>query len=166
MSRSQTRWLRLVLFQSIQSKITYQPGKANIVTDALSRSRPQVQAQSKEKNQIQQQHRLRPAEGQETKDSRFLFAAILLTGVKKGQLKTVQEEQKADPVLRTDFKLPKVKLTHRGMQISPQGILYKVMDGEQLMMVPHELCQKILVENHDVPTTGHVGINKTVDVIE
>ena len=34
------------------------------------------------------------------------------------------------------------------------------------MMVPHELRQKILVENHDVPTTGHVGINRTVDLIK
>ena len=40
------------------------------------------------------------------------------------------------------------------------------MDGKQLMMVPHELLQKILVENHDVPTTGHVGINRTVDLIK
>ena len=40
------------------------------------------------------------------------------------------------------------------------------MDGEQLMMVPHELRQKILVENHDVPIAGHVGINGTVDLIK
>ena len=34
------------------------------------------------------------------------------------------------------------------------------------MMVPHELRQKILVENHDVPITGHVGINGTMDLIK
>ena len=33
------------------------------------------------------------------------------------------------------------------------------------MMVPHELRQKILVENHDVPIAGHMGINGTVDLI-
>ena len=32
----QSRWLRLGLFQSIQPKMVYQPGKANIVADALS----------------------------------------------------------------------------------------------------------------------------------
>ena len=64
--------------------------------------------------------------------------------MEKAQLKTVQEAHKADPVLTTYFKLPKTELTHRGMQVSPQGILYKVMDGEQLMMVPHELRQEDL----------------------
>ena len=38
------------------------------------------------------------------------------------------------------------------------------MGDEQLMIVPHELHQKILVENHDVPIVAHVGINKTVDL--
>ena len=78
------------------------------------------------------------------------------TGVEKAELKTVQEAQKADPVLTTYFKLPKAELTHKGMQVSPQGILYKVMDHEQSMMVLHELRQKILVENHDVPIAGHL----------
>ena len=34
------------------------------------------------------------------------------------------------------------------------------------MMVPHELRQKILVENHDVLATGHVEINRIVDLIK
>ena len=88
------------------------------------------------------------------------------TGVEKAQLKIVQEAQKADPILTIYFILPKAELIYRGMQVSPQGILYKVMDGEQLMIVLHELRQKILVENHDVPTAGYVGINTTVDLIK
>ena len=86
--------------------------------------------------------------------------------MERAELKTVQEAQKADPILTKHFNLPKAELTRRGMQISPQGILYKVMDGKQLMMVPHELRQKILVENHDVPTVGHVGINRIMDLIK
>ena len=87
-------------------------------------------------------------------------------GVKKAELKVVQEAQEADPVLTKYFKLPKAELAHRGMRVSPQVILCKVMDDEQMMMVPHELCQKILVEHHDVPTVGHVGINRIVDLVK
>ena len=40
LSRSQTRWIRLGLFQLIQPKINYLPGKANVVADTLNSSRP------------------------------------------------------------------------------------------------------------------------------
>ena len=86
--------------------------------------------------------------------------------MEKAQLKTVQEAQRAYPVLTQYFKLSKAELTRRGMQVSPQEILYKAIDDEQLMMVPYELRQKILVEHHDVPTAGHVGINRIVDLIK
>ena len=38
LSWAQTKWIRLGLFQSIRPTIKYQPRKANIVADALSRS--------------------------------------------------------------------------------------------------------------------------------
>ena len=38
LTRVQTRWLRLGLFQSIRPTIKYQPGKGNVVADALSQS--------------------------------------------------------------------------------------------------------------------------------
>ena len=39
LSRTQTRWVRLGFFRSIQPTIVYQPRKANILADALSRSK-------------------------------------------------------------------------------------------------------------------------------
>ena len=91
----------------------------------------------------------------------------LSTSVERAELKIVQKAQQADPVLTKYFDLTKAELTRRGVQISPQRILCKVMDGEELMIVPHEpLRQKILVENHDVRTVGHVGINQIVDLIK
>ena len=78
-------------------------------------------------------------------------------GVERAELKAIQEAQRADPVLAKYFNLPKAKLARRGMQVSPQGNPYKVIEGEQLMMVPHELRQKILVENHDVSIAGAWG---------
>ena len=38
LTRSQTRWSRLGLFQSIYPTIKYQPGKANTVANAFSKS--------------------------------------------------------------------------------------------------------------------------------
>ena len=38
LTRVQTRWLRLGLFQPIRPTIKYQLGKANVLADALSRS--------------------------------------------------------------------------------------------------------------------------------
>ena len=48
LSRVQTRWLRLGLFQSIRPIVKYQPRKANIVADALSRSQRPAAEETKE----------------------------------------------------------------------------------------------------------------------
>ena len=56
LSWSQTRWIRLGLFQSIQPKIKYFPCKANVVTDTLSKSRP-----PREQDQESKQHKIQAA---------------------------------------------------------------------------------------------------------
>ena len=78
---SQTKWIRLGLFQYIQPKMVYQPGKANIVADALSRSRSQNKNHSKEQDQIKQQQGLQSAEGQEGEEQGFLVATTSSTCV-------------------------------------------------------------------------------------
>ena len=60
-------------------------------------------------------------------------------GISLKELEDFIDAQKADVVLTKFRELSRVDLTRRGRQISPQGLLYKVMDDEQLMMVPREL---------------------------
>ena len=40
------------------------------------------------------------------------------------------------------------------------------MDGEQLVVVSHELQKQILVENHDKSAAEYMGINRIVDIIK
>ena len=48
LSRVQTWWIRLGFFQSIQPIIQYQPGKANIIADGLSKSQGTRQMETEE----------------------------------------------------------------------------------------------------------------------
>ena len=51
LSRSQTRWIRLGLFLSIQPRIKYLLGKAHVVANSLNRSTlPTTQDQESEQN--------------------------------------------------------------------------------------------------------------------
>ena len=77
---------------------------------------------------------------QDTEYERYFFmTTISAAGISSKELEDFIDAQKADPVLTKFRELSKVDLTRRGMQISPQGLLYKVVDGEQLMMVPRKL---------------------------
>ena len=78
--------------------------------------------------------------------------------VEESELMAFRDAQQADPVLKKLLELPEVELKCKNFGISPQGILVKVEDNNQRLVVPQEMRQKTLQENHDVPAVGHVGI--------
>ena len=158
LSRTQSRWVRLGLLQSINPKFRYHLGKANIVADALSRSRPHW---TEDKNIDH------PAQRGADED----LAGVMTVQASSAQLSTadlqhIEEVQKTDEELQEKFSQSEEQLQKKNFRISPQEILYHVEGDQWLMVVPKVLQQKIIQENHDVPTIEHVGLNRIVHHIK
>ena len=138
----------------------YQPGKANMVADALSWSRPNAAKSEESAHQEQQIDQDAEAQGDQ------VFTVISLVSMDKSELMAFRDAQQADPVLKTLLKLPEIELKRKNFEKSPQGILVKVEDDKHRPVVLQVMRQKILQENHDVPTVGQVGIQRTVDLVK
>ena len=137
----------------------YQPGKANIVADALSWSRPSV----KSEESAQQEQQNDQDAGVQNDQAFTVTSSVRLDD---SELIAFRDAQQADPVLKTLCELPEMELQCRNFEISSRGILVKVEDDQRRPVVPKDMRQKILQENHDVPTVGHVGIQRTVDLVK
>ena len=97
-----------------------------------------------------------------------VLQAIQATSISlsKQEIKQFLDAQLQDKAIQKLVALASEELKRRKMKISPQGILYHVEDGHELMLVPQSLRQKIMKENHDVPSIGHMGQYRTVDLIK
>ena len=139
--------------------MVYQLDKANIVADALSRSQPSA-AKSEESAHQEQEDQ----DAVQQFDQAFTVTSLVQAS--ETELIAFKNAQQADPILRTFFTLLVMELKRRNFELSPQGILVKVEDKVRRPVVPQELRQKILQENHDVAIVGHVGIQRTVDLVK
>ena len=50
--------------------------------------------------------------------------------------------------------------------LTPSGLMARMMEGRQKIIVPKSLPQQILKECNDVPFTGHVGMCKTLELVD
>ena len=50
--------------------------------------------------------------------------------------------------------------------LTPSGLMARILGGRQKIIVPKSLRQQILKECHDVPFTGHVGMRKTLELVD
>ena len=148
-----SRWLRLGLFQSIRPIIKYQPGKANIVADALSWSQ-------------------RPAaeESDQAEEATAREEVLLLSGSSaEPQAEDLQKWKKAyqeDPKLRTVLQKLRQGQQCGGQFLTPAGLLAVKQGDQQKLVVPQSLRQQIMKENHDVPSVGHVGMRRTLELVD
>ena len=141
--------MKLGLFQSISPIIQYYLGKANIVADALSRSRRGPEEES---------------EGPKTMDS--LVSMAVSAVVAEEELKLWRKALQEDPNYRDTIQRLRSQQSCGGIQMTSQGLLV-IQHGEQKrLVVPTSLRQQILRECHDVPSVGHMSIRRTLELLE
>ena len=146
LTRAQTRWIKLGLFQSISPKIVYNPGKANTIADALSRSC------------------LGPREEPESTGTVMTLSAS--SAVPEVELQLWISALVDDPNLMDAVKRLREGHNCGGLHLTPQGLLTMQQDDQRRLVVPTSLRQRILRECHDIPSVGHVGIRRTLELLE
>ena len=67
-----------------------------------------------------------------------------LVRVNKSELMAFRNVQQADPVVKELLALPEVELKWKNFRIYPQGILVKVEDNKQRLVVSQKMRQKTL----------------------
>ena len=137
LSRVQTRWIRLGFFQSINPKIQYTPGKANIVADALSHSR---------RHNPDTWHSSQTSEAAHSDTEQPNGFAIHLISmmtrssiVPTEALRSWREAQQADPVLRDIIKRVQTHTKRDVFRLDAQGLLIRVESDHTKLMVPSSL---------------------------
>ena len=145
LTQVQTRWMKLGLFQSISPTILYNPRKANVIADALSRSC------------------LGPKEEPEVVETVMTLTASL--AMPEEELQLWKSALADNPNLMDAVKRLRGGQACRGLHLSLQGLLYMEHDRQRLV-VPASLRQRILRECHDIPSIGHVGIRRTLELLE
>ena len=157
LSRAQTRWIRLGLFQSIRPTIKYQPGKANIVANALSRSQqsdvqepPPILAMAKEAND---------------QDQLFTLSGMGVQLPEDMQRKWTTTYMKDRSHKIAFNQLCQGKPANK-YYLTPTSLMAMMVGKQQKIIVPQSLCQEVLKECHDVPSMGHVGMRKTLELVD
>ena len=150
LTRVQTRWMRLGLFQSINPTIKYHPGKANIIADALSRSqRSTVEPEEKVEN-----------------NTGSLFTLTTCMEMDQEECQKWVKAYEADPRLGTVLETLRQSQRADDYLLTPSGLIGMKKHGQVKIVVPTSLRQHILRECHDSPTAGHVGMHRTLEQVD
>ena len=55
---------------------------------------------------------------------------------------------------------------YQDVYVTPSSLLARMVGGQQKIIVPQSLRPNILKECHDVPFTGHMGMRRTLELVD
>jgi hypothetical protein len=140
LSSRQTRWMEFL--SQFNFEMQYKPGKSNIVADALSRRNDHNNAT--------------PSSALEINAVREIISSFLYEQLAAAQAK----DELCQRVLKGQLSN-----ADRRLRLSTQnGIVYK--DQRLVVTADSKLKTMILQCYHDNPLAGHVGVEKTIDLIK
>ena len=141
--------------------IRYQPGKANIAADALSRS----QRTDPEARPSEEQLRTDiEATALDEEDHVFTLTATSWKLQPAERVRWTQAYQE-DAKLKAAYDQLSQGQQYNDMKISEDGLLTTMSGGEQKVIVPTSLRQQVMKECHDIPAVGHVGVRRTIELV-
>ena len=151
LSRRQQRWVELLA--EYDFNIEYQEGKKNVVADALSRRpdhRPPTDTTSESA----------PSSSSPALDINALTEAIVVSS--PDLLARLKASYVTDPLCQSIINEP---LKHHEYTIDSNGIIH--LDGRTVIPATNvALKADILHECHDIPTSGHLGSAKTLELVK
>ena len=145
LSRTQARWLESGFFATIDPKISYIQGKANVLADALSRSLPPPTVKA---------------------DSGSVLA-ISGWSIHQSERDAWTQALRADPVLNRI-----IEKLERDEQVAnytfQNGLLVHrpAHETEGKVVVPASQRTRIMKECHDIPIVGHTGLARSAQILK
>ena len=131
--------------------IVYQPGKADILADALSRSK-WVELDAIHNMMI---------EGDQIEEIAVMTRSSIVATKEVKIWRTAQEE---DPIVQDTIQRMRQRHVRSAFALTPQGLLVQEDQGQQKLVVPTSMRQKVLASCYDEPTKGHPSVHRTTEL--
>ena len=77
--------------------------------------------------------------------------------------RTRQEE---DPIVQDMIQRLRQRQVRSAFTLTPQGLLVQEEEGQRNLVVPTSMRQKVMALCHNEPTKGHLGVHKTMELVE